>query len=345
AKMNISIRKILLAPLLCMFCISCAGLPEVMITEDTVYDIPCPKVEHEYLLGPGDVLEIIYHYNPQPDEGEYHLAVGDVIKVEFEYHKDITRTLTVRPDGNIALPRKGDVKVIGLTPTQVKKKLTKLFSNDFKDPLITITMVQYNRAIDHLKTAITTAPRGQSKLTTIRPDGYISFPIIEDIKAAGITLPRLRKIASDEYGKLIDNLTVSLILKVMKANLVYVMGEVKNPNFYLMEGPTTVTQVLATAGGVLDTAQKRTILVISRDKERRPWGRLVNLKKIIKQGNISRDITLNQYDIVYVPKSAIARADLWVDQYINQIVPKFIGADYDLGGTLIEHDPVISHNR
>ena len=343
--MNISIRKIMLIPFLCMFCISCTGLPEVMITEDTVYDIPSPKVEHEYLLGPGDVLEIIYHYNPQPDAGEYHLAVGDVIKVEFTYHKDVTRTLTVRPDGNIAVPRKGDVNAIGLTPTRLKEKLTKLFSDDFKDPLITITMVKYNRAIDHLKTAITTAPRGQSKLTTIRPDGYISFPIIEDIKAAGITLPRLRKIASDEYGKLIDNLTVSLILKVMKANLVYVMGEVENPNFYLMGGPTTVTQILATAGGIKNTANRSTILVVSRDKDRRPWGRLVNFEKIIREGNISRDITLNQYDIVYVPKSAITRADLWVEQYINQIIPEFITGNYNLGGTFADHAPVITHHR
>ncbi|MCK5438064.1 MAG: polysaccharide biosynthesis/export family protein, partial [Desulfobulbaceae bacterium] len=232
-----------------------------------------------------------------------------------------------------------------LTPTRLKEKLTKLFSDDFKDPLITITMVKYNRAIDHLKTAITTAPRGQSKLTTIRPDGYISFPIIEDIKAAGITLPRLRKIASDEYGKLIDNLTVSLILKVMKANLVYVMGEVENPNFYLMGGPTTVTQILATAGGIKNTANRSTILVVSRDKDRRPWGRLVNFEKIIREGNISRDITLNQYDIVYVPKSAITRADLWVEQYINQIIPEFITGNYNLGGTFADHAPVITHHR
>ncbi|MCK5544543.1 MAG: polysaccharide biosynthesis/export family protein, partial [Desulfobulbaceae bacterium] len=155
--MNISVKKILLTLSICILCTSCAGLPEVSITEDTVYEPPCPKIEHEYLLGPGDIIEIIYHYDPKPDANEYHLAVGDVVKVEFTYHKDITRTLTVRPDGNIAVPRKGDVNVIGLTPTQLREKLTNLFSDDFKDPLITITMIQYNRAIDHLKKAITTA--------------------------------------------------------------------------------------------------------------------------------------------------------------------------------------------
>ena len=101
-----------------------------------------------------------------------------------------------------------------------------------------------------------------------------------------------------------------------------------------MEGPRTVTQILSMAGGVKDTAEKETILVVSRDKSWRPVGRLVNLKKIIEEGNIGYDLVLNQYDIVYVPKSRIARADLWVDQYINGIVPDFfrvgVGFGYEL---------------
>ncbi|MDY7032762.1 MAG: polysaccharide biosynthesis/export family protein [Thermodesulfobacteriota bacterium] len=323
------------------FCMSCAGPSEIGIKKDTIYDKPMPRVEYEYELGPGDVIEIIYHYTPKPTTREYYLSVGDILRVEFAYHSDINRQLTVRPDGNIAMPRKGDVFVLGMTPAQLQEELTTLYSDIFKDPVITITMVQYNRAIDHLKRAITTAPRGQSKLTTVRPDGYISFPVLNDILARGRTLPELRKIVTEEYRKLIDNLTVSLILKVMKANLVYVMGEVRQPNYYLMEGPHSVSQIIARAGGVLDSAEKRTVLVISRDKDRKPWGRLVNLKKILHSGDISQDILLQQYDIVYVPKTSIARRNLFVEQYINRMVPDFFSADYFIGGTLVDHEPII----
>ena len=340
-KMIQSFKFIVLLLMIGFFCMSCAGPPEVGITEDTIYDRPMPRVEYEYELGPGDVIEIVYHYTPKPITTEYYLAVGDVLRVEFAYHRDTNRQLTVRPDGNIAMPRRGDVHVLGLTPAQLQKKLTEMYSNEFKDPVITITMVQYNRAIEHLKTAITTAPRGQSKLTTVRPDGYISFPVLNDILAKGKTLPELRKIVTKEYSKLIDNLTVSLILKVMKANLVYVMGEVAGPDYYLMEGPQTVTQLIARAGGLLDSAEKRTVLVISRDKTRRPWGRLVNLKRIFNDGDISQDIILQQYDIVYVPKSSIARRNLFVEQYINRMVPDFFSADYAVGGTLVDHEPIL----
>ncbi len=322
------------------FCLSCAGPAEVGISEDTVYTPPMPRVEYEYEVGPGDVIEIIYHYTPKPDTKEYYLSVGDVLRVEFTYHGNIDRELTIRPDGNISMPRKGDVYALGLTPSQLQEKLTKLYSEDFKDPVITITLIKYNRAIDHLKIAITTAPRGQSKLTTVRPDGYLSFPMLDDILAKGKTIPRLKAIVTAEYKKLIDNLTVSIILKVMKANLVYVMGEVAKPDYYLMEGQTTVTQILSRAGGPLDSGDRRTILIISRDKERRPWGRLVNLEKILYYGNVSQDIILNQYDVVYVPKTAIARRNLFVEQYINGMVPDFFSADYNIGGTLLDHGPL-----
>ena len=316
------------------FCVSCAGPPEVGIKKDTIYPRPMPKIEYQYELGPGDVLEIVYHYTPKPDTKAYYLSVADVLKVEFAYHPTLNRELTVNPDGNITMPRKGPVQALGLTPLELQKKLVKLYSKEFINPVITVTMIRYNRTIDRLKKSITTSTRGQSKLSTIRPDGYVSFPIINDVLAGGKTLPQLKKILTELYQKQIDNLTITLILKVMNANRVYVLGEVAKPNYYIMNGPMTVTQVLAMAGGVLNTANKSTILVISRDKNRRPWGRLINLKKILYDGDLSMDIVLHQYDIVFVPKSAIARRDLFVEQYINKMIPSALIGPYDIGGTL-----------
>lgn len=337
--------SILLRNFICLIClsalISCAGPSEVGIQQDTLYETPMPRIEYEYELGPGDVIEIIYHFTPKPDTGEYYLSVGDVIRVEFDYHGNYDRTLTIRPDGYVTMPRKGDVYVLGLTPGQLQKKLVELFRNDFKDPVITITMEKYNTAIEHLKKAITTAPRGQSKLTTIRPDGYVSFPMLQDFMARGKTIPLLKEQIAKEYNKIIDNLTISLVLWEMKANLIYIMGEVAKPDCYLMEGPSTVTQMLARAGGLMDTAEKSTILVISRDAQRRPCGRLVNLDKILSAGDISQDLLMRQYDIVYVPKTAIARRNLFVEQYINKMIPSFFNADYSVGGTLVDHAPLI----
>lgn len=88
---------------------SCAGKPEVGIQEEVVYDRPMPELETEYTLGPGDVVEIIYHFTPKPDTKDYIISVSDVVKVEFAYHPTINSELTVAPDGNIIMPRKGPV--------------------------------------------------------------------------------------------------------------------------------------------------------------------------------------------------------------------------------------------
>lgn len=339
--MTKTIKTVIAMVLISLPCFSCAGRPEVAITEDTLYEKPMPKVEYEYELGPGDVLEIIYHDTPQPDTKEYHLSVGDVLKVECDQHSEVNRDVTVRPDGHITLPRIGDVDVLGLSTNAIRDKLTALFSRDFRAPSITVTVIQSNRAIDYLKIAITTSERGQSKLSTVRPDGYLSMPIIDDIMARGKTLPELKQAITAEYDKIISNLTLSIVLWEMKANLVYVTGEVAKPNYYLMEGPNTVSQVIARAGGFLDTGEKSTVLVISRDEQRRPWGRLVDMAKVFSSGDISQDVVLRQYDVIYVPKSAIARRDLFVEQYISRLLPSFFTAGYNVGGTMIQHSPVI----
>ena len=318
--------------LMVVVCASCGK--EVGITEDIVYDRPMPKIEHEYELGPGDVLEIVYHYTPKPDTNEYYLSVADVLKVEFAYHPDMMRQLTIRPDGNITMPKKGAVFALGLTPLQLEDKITELYSNEFIEPIVTVTMIEYNRTIDRLKRAITTSSRGQSKLSAIRPDGYLSFPVINDVLAGGKTLPELKRILTKQYQAQVDNLTITLILKVMKANLVYIMGEVEKPNKYLIDGTTSIAQLISRSGGFKDTAERSTILVISRDKQRRPWGRLVDMKKVLYDGDMSQDIILNQYDVVHVPKSTIARANLFVKQYINDMIPSNLIGPYSLGGSV-----------
>ena len=332
--------------LMIVVCASCAGRPEVGIDKETLYDRPMPRVEHEYLLGPGDVLEIVYHYTPKPDTKEYVLSVADILKVEFAYHPDMNRELTVRPDGNITMPKKGAVFALGLTPLELQDKIIELYSQEFIDPVVTVTMIQYNRTIDRLKKAITTSSRGQSKLSAIRPDGYVSFPVINDVLAGGKPLPEVKEILTKQYQAQVDNLTITLILKVMKANLVYIMGEVARPNSYLIDGTSTVSQLIARAGGTTDRAEKSTVLIISRDKKRRPWGRLVNLEKVLYDGDLSQDLVLGQYDIVYVPKSAIARRNLFVDQYINKMIPTSLVGPYEMGGTvfggtLIETSPIV----
>lgn len=311
-----------------VFCISCVG-PKVAIKNQTVYEQPVPELASSYLLGPGDVIEITYLIDSQLSEPEYVLAVGDKILVDFHYHPESRREVEIRPDGKITLPVKGEISAAGFTPDQLRKRITDIYSSIYRNPVVTVTLLKCNTPTTQLKEAITTAPLGQTKTITVRPDGYISFPLIEDIKAAGISLPQLQAEALSRYKTHTNNLNISLVLQNAKSNLAYVMGEVRKPDSYLMESPTTLTQILARAGGPLDTAALDSIVVVSRDAESKPVGRVIDVEKILAEANIGRDILLRQYDIVYVPKTGIAKAGVFVDQYINKIVPQAIRGGFN----------------
>jgi protein involved in polysaccharide export with SLBB domain len=306
--------------------VACMG-PSITIKEETVYNRPLPEPEIPYVLGPGDVIEIIYHIVPQPTQEEYVLAVGDKLFVEVRHHAEVKREVSVRPDGKITLAIKGDIQAAGLTSSRLRENITKTYSDFFRDPIVTVTLVEYNQAINQLKQAITTASRGQSKITTIRPDGYVSFPMLSDIKAAGLTLPEVKSVLESLYAGIIQNLSISLLLEQMKSNLVYVMGEVAKPNFYLMEGPTSLLQVLSRAGGSLNSANLDSVLVVSRNKEKKPVGKIIDVEKILGEANSGLDIVLNQYDVVYVPKTKITEADLFVEQYFNRLIPGLFGVN------------------
>jgi polysaccharide export outer membrane protein len=301
--------------------VSCSDV-NVSIKEDTIYERPVAEVQRGYVLGPGDIIEATYFFGTQPTEREYILEIGDVIDVEFYYHSEINKRVTIRPDGKISLAREGDIRAAGLTTLELREKLTELYSDTFKDPVVTINLFEFNQALKGFKEAVTSDRGGQSKEILIRPDGYISLYHLEkDINAAGLTLPQLKTIVSVEYRKKFSSVTVSLALETTNSNLVYVSGEVQRPDAYQLIGPTTVTQILSQAGIIWDNAELSSVLVISRSPEGRPIGRLVNLDKVVGEGNIGHDILLKRFDVVYVPKNKITKVNVFVEQYINRIIP------------------------
>ncbi len=73
---------------------------------------------------------------------EYVLAAGDQIEVVVRRFADLSRTLTVRPDGAISLPIVNDVPAAGLTTNELGAKLAKLFAPRLVDPEVSVIAVQ-----------------------------------------------------------------------------------------------------------------------------------------------------------------------------------------------------------
>jgi polysaccharide export outer membrane protein len=328
------ILKLFLIPAVLLLFVSCSDV-KVSITEDTLHEESPVATESAYLVGPGDILQITYFFGTQPIEQEYTLEVGDIIEVQFYYHAEVNRTATIHPDGNISLARKGEIRAAGLTTQELQEKISNLYSDVFKDPLVNITLIEFNQALKGFKEAITSDRQGHSKMILVRPDGYISlFHIKKDILASGSTLPQLQTLVAQKYQKHFDSLAVSLALETTGSNLVYVNGEVRSPDSYQLIQPTTVSQILSRAGIIWENAALSSIILISRSSEGKPVGRVVDMNKIIGKGNIGNDILLKRFDIVYVPKNTITKANIFVLQYIDNMLPENVRLTfgYGLGG-------------
>ena len=136
---------------------------------------------------------------------------------------------------------------------------------------------------------------------TVRPDGLISLPLLNEVHAGGLTPEQLReKIAKDATKFLEDTPTVSVVVKAINSRKVYITGMVAKPAYYPLSGAMTVVQLLATAGGLQEFADSKNIRIVRNDNGRQV-SYAFNYKDFIKGKDLKQNIELKPGDTVVVP--------------------------------------------
>jgi protein involved in polysaccharide export with SLBB domain len=155
----------------------------------------------------------------------------------------------------------------------------------------------------------------------VRPDGMISLQLIDDVPAAGRTPNDLDADLTKRYtGELADP-QISVILKKSLGYRMYVDGQVGHPGEILVQGDMTLYQAIASAGGLLETAHRKQIILIRRGPDGKPYGRAIDIRPIQGGGDPSVDVPVQPLDVVFVPRSKIAEVDLFVKQYTRDALP------------------------
>ncbi len=259
----------------------------------------------EYRMGPGDVLEIVYHLKYEKTADDYRLEVQDRISVNFPFHPQYSSSVLVRSDGKITMPLIGDVTVESKTPMELATELNRAYKKYFINPSITVALEAFNVKVDELKKAITTAARGQSKIAPVAPDGRISFPLIGGMHVQGLTVAQLEKLINESYAKQVRNLNITLILLEIRHPKLYVLGEVERPGAYDIGSVPNVLNALALAGGLRRSGDLEEIAVFRNEGLERPIAFKVDIKKALRSGIALTNIKLKPGDIIYVPKTRL----------------------------------------
>ena len=134
----------------------------------------------------------------------------------------------------------------------------------------------------------------------VRPDGKISLPLLNEIQASGLTPEQLREKVNEEAKRFIQDPSSTVVVRQINSRRVYITGAVEKPNVYTLLGPTTVLQLIATAGGLKDFASSQKITIIRLENGRRTVLKF-NYKEVTAQTNMAQDIELRPGDTVVVP--------------------------------------------
>src|SRR6188768_2226644 len=135
---------------------------------------------------------------------------------------------------------------------------------------------------------------------TVRPDGRISLPLLNDLQAAGLTPTQLRDYLNKESVRYLEDPNVSVVVKQINSRKVFITGEVAKPGTYPLAGTTTVLQLIALAGGLKDYADAKKIVIL-RNEAGHPTSYPFNYKDVAARKNLSQNIELKSGDTVIVP--------------------------------------------
>jgi polysaccharide export outer membrane protein len=147
----------------------------------------------------------------------------------------------------------------------------------------------------------------------VRPDGKISLPYVGEVRASGVRVSHLDSLLTAKYSEIIVNPNVTVIVRDFASQVVYVLGEVGNGGGYPYNRGLTLLGLLAQGRGLTGKGKENGVLVIRRIAPDHVVGIQVDFKELVQGKRFDLDIPLEPNDIVYVPKSKIARAADFAD--------------------------------
>jgi polysaccharide biosynthesis/export protein len=142
--------------------------------------------------------------------------------------------------------------------------------------------------------------KDMSNEVAVRPDGMISLPLLNDVRAAGLTPEQLRVQVTEAAAKLIEDPTVTVVVKTINSRKVFITGQVNKQGPYALAAPTTVLQLISMAGGLLEYADEKNITILRNEGGKQVVFKF-NYKDVSKGKNLKQNIELKPGDTIIVP--------------------------------------------
>jgi polysaccharide export outer membrane protein len=134
----------------------------------------------------------------------------------------------------------------------------------------------------------------------VRPDGGVSFALVGDLQAAGRTVEELRGAVNERLKKYIPDPAVTIAVKLIGGNRVYVLGKVNRAGEFPFSQPIDVMQALSLAGGATSFAALDDIRILRREQGKQTALRF-HYSEVERGQKLEQNILLRSGDTVVVP--------------------------------------------
>lgn len=168
-----------------------------------------------------------------------------------------------------------------------------------------------------------------NKSVVVQPDGRVALPLIAPVMAADRTIGELEAAITQAYSSQLLRPQVQVSIKSTAPLKVFVGGEVGNPGAFDMAGDSDALRAIIQAGGFKTSAKRTSVVIIRRGPNGRAMLRTANLLSGMTNGRADL-VPLRRFDVVYVPRSGVSEAGLFMQQYFRDLLP--ISFSYAING-------------
>jgi len=145
------------------------------------------------------------------------------------------------------------------------------------------------------------------QICLVCPDGMLYYQALAGMKVSGMSLPDLKGALESKLQAIYRAPQVSLTLREVSSQRVWVLGRVNTPGLYPLEGPMTVLEAISKAGGLFTSRFSGTTEELADLKHsflvRHGEFVPVNFYALLHDGDLTQNIYLKDGDYIYLPSS------------------------------------------
>ena len=141
----------------------------------------------------------------------------------------------------------------------------------------------------------------------VQPDGYVTLKSVGSVYVEGQTIPELTETIKAAYSKILHDPVISINLRDFEKPYFIATGQVGRPGKYELRSSLTITEAVAIAGGFTEKSKHSEVVLFRPTADGRFDSKVLNIKKLLADRNLSEDARLQPGDVVYVPQNKYSK--------------------------------------